>query len=39
MRASDMDSRVESSAANSYVFKTYLKDDSVKIDSKTVLSP
>jgi osmotically-inducible protein OsmY len=34
MRASDMDSRIESSAANSYVFKTYLKDDSVKIDSK-----
>ena len=34
MRASDMDSRIESSAANSYVFKTYLKADSIKIVSK-----
>jgi len=28
--ASDTDSRIESSAAKSYVFKTYLKDDSIK---------
>jgi osmotically-inducible protein OsmY len=33
-RASDTDSRIESSAAKSYVFKTYLKDDSIKIESK-----
>ncbi len=33
-RASDTDSRIESSAANSYVFKTYLKDDSIKTASK-----
>lgn len=32
--ASDMDNRIESSAANSYVFKTYLKDDSIKTESK-----
>jgi len=34
MRASDTDKRIESSAAKSYVFKTYLKDDSVKTESK-----
>lgn len=34
VRASDTDSRIESSAANSYVFKTYLKDDSIKTRSK-----
>jgi len=34
VRASDTDSRIESSAANSYVFKTYLKDDSIKTESK-----
>ena len=34
LRASDTDSRIESSAANSYVFKTYLKDDSIKTESK-----
>src|SRR5580692_2554735 len=34
VRASDTDSRIESSAANSYVFKTYLKDDSIKTVSK-----
>jgi hyperosmotically inducible periplasmic protein len=33
-RASDTDSRIESSAASSYVFKTYLKDDSIKTESK-----
>ena len=33
-RASDTDSRIESSAANSYTFKTYLKDDSIKTESK-----
>src|SRR5271154_4281363 len=32
--AADTDSRIESSAAKSYVFKTYLKDDSIKMDSK-----
>ncbi len=32
--ASDTDSRIESSAAHSYVFKTYLKDDSIKTESK-----
>ena len=34
LRASSTDSRIESSAAKSYVFKTYLKDDSVKTESK-----
>ena len=34
LRAADTDSRIESSAAKSYTFKTYLKDDSVKIVSK-----
>jgi osmotically-inducible protein OsmY len=34
VRAADTDSRIESSAAKSYTFKTYLKDDSVKVDSK-----
>jgi osmotically-inducible protein OsmY len=34
LRAADTDSRIESSAANSYVFKTYLKDDSIKTVSK-----
>jgi len=34
LRAADTDSRIDSSAANSYVFKTYLKDDSIKTDSK-----
>jgi osmotically-inducible protein OsmY len=34
VRASDTDSRIESSAAQSYVFKTYLKDDSITTDSK-----
>jgi hyperosmotically inducible protein len=33
-RAADTDSRIESSAAKSYTFKTYLKDDSIKISSK-----
>jgi osmotically-inducible protein OsmY len=35
VRASDTDDRIESSAKKSYVFKTYLKDDSIKIDSKS----
>jgi len=30
----DTDSRIESSATKSYVFKTYLANDSVKVDSK-----
>ena len=34
LRAADTDGRIESSAAKSYTFKTYLKDDSIKIDSK-----
>jgi osmotically-inducible protein OsmY len=34
LRAADMDSRIESSAANSYTFKNYLKDDSIKTDSE-----
>jgi len=34
LRASDTDSRIESSAAKSYVFKTYLKDDSITTKSK-----
>jgi osmotically-inducible protein OsmY len=34
LRASDMDSRIESSAAKSYVFKTCLKDDSIKTESR-----
>ena len=32
--ASETDSRIESSAKKSYVFKTYLKDDAIKADSK-----
>jgi hyperosmotically inducible protein len=34
LRASDTDDRIESSAKKSYVFKTYLKHDSVKVESK-----
>jgi osmotically-inducible protein OsmY len=34
LRAADTDSRIESAAAKSYVFKTYLKNDSIKTDSK-----
>jgi len=34
VRASDTDNRIESSAAKSYTFKTYLKDDSIKVESK-----
>jgi hyperosmotically inducible protein len=32
--ASETDDRIESSARKSYVFKTYLKDDSIKTESK-----
>ncbi|MBF0169573.1 MAG: BON domain-containing protein [Nitrospinae bacterium] len=32
--AGDMDSRIESSAKQSYVFKTYLKDDNIVVQSK-----
>ena len=35
MRASETDDRIESAAANSYVYKTYLKDDSIKTISKS----
>ncbi len=34
LRAADTDDRIESSAAKSYVFKTYLKDDSIKTEAK-----
>jgi osmotically-inducible protein OsmY len=34
LRASDTDDRIESSAKKSYVFKTYLKNDSIKTESK-----
>jgi osmotically-inducible protein OsmY len=34
LRASDTDDRIESSAGKSYVFKTYLKKDSIKIESR-----
>ena len=34
LHAADTDSCIESSAAKSYVFKTYLKDDSIKTESK-----
>ncbi len=34
VHASTMDSRIESSARDSYVFKTYLKGDDIKIQSK-----
>lgn len=34
VHASEMDSRIESSAKQSYVFKTYLKDDDIKIESR-----
>ena len=34
LRAASTDSRIESSAAQSYVFKTTLKDDSITTDSK-----
>jgi len=34
LRASDTDSRIESSAAKSYAFKTYLKNDSIKTVSQ-----
>jgi hyperosmotically inducible periplasmic protein len=34
LRASETDDRIESSARKSYVFKTYLADDSIKTESK-----
>ena len=34
LRAASTDNRIESSAAKSYVFKTYLKDDSIKTEAK-----
>jgi hyperosmotically inducible protein len=34
VRAADMDDRIEASARKSHVFKTYLKDDAIKTDSK-----
>lgn len=34
LRAADTDDRIESAAKKSYVFKTYLKDDAIKTESK-----
>lgn len=34
LRASETDDRIEASAQKSYVFKTYLKDDAVKMESR-----
>jgi len=34
LRANDMDDRIESTAKKSYVFKTYLKDDSIKTKAR-----
>ena len=34
LRASETDDRIEASAKKSHVFKTYLKDDSIKTESK-----
>src|SRR5271170_5232325 len=34
VRASSTDDRIESSTYKSYVFKTYLKDDAIKTESK-----
>ena len=34
LRASETDDRIESAAKKTYVFKTYLKDDSIKTESK-----
>jgi hyperosmotically inducible protein len=34
LRASEVDERIESAAKKSYVFKTYLKNDSIKTESK-----
>jgi osmotically-inducible protein OsmY len=34
VRAAEIDDRIESSAKQSYVFKTYLKDDAIRIQSK-----
>ena len=34
VHASTMDDRIQASAEKSYVFKTYLKDDDIKIESK-----
>ncbi len=33
MQASDLDDRIEDSAKNSYNFRTYLKDDHIKVES------
>jgi osmotically-inducible protein OsmY len=33
--ASETDDRIESAATNSYVYKTYLKEDSVKVESES----
>jgi osmotically-inducible protein OsmY len=33
MHASDVDKRIESTAKNSFNFKTYLKDDNIKVES------
>ena len=35
LQATEMDDRIESAATNSFVYKTYLKDDAVKVDSES----
>ena len=37
LRATETDDRIEAAAAKSHVFKTYLKDDSIKTESKNGL--
>jgi len=34
MRGSDADSRIEASATKTYVYRTYLKDDNIRIEAK-----
>jgi osmotically-inducible protein OsmY len=34
VQASQMDDRIESTARNSYVYKTYLQNDDIKIESR-----
>ena len=39
VRASEIDDRIESSSKKSYVFKTYLKDEHIKISPRMASSP
>jgi len=34
LRASELDDRIQAAANNSYAFRTYLKDDDIKVESK-----